>query len=644
MGGYFSHFRKPRVLVTGCTGLLGRPLVAELAKRGMAITSVSSKPLNQLHPEVQMLFIRHSVSHYAVDLVFDTQEGKLERLQALIDSEVVDLVINLAADRGGMKWDGKKGTMNCPCLNTDLPRLLAEYSARTGMRVFHISTEYVWSGEGNTAEGYPAAAIGSDSRFVKDSLGTPYAVQKRKAEELVAATEGHSLTIFRVPVLYGYMLSSLEDGTASNAITNYLGENNASHDTWQRRYPTAAADAAAVLAAMAWKCLRPESPGLDHSVYNYGAQQCVTKYDFVKLFADSAELNRRIKSDSADKKLPDQRPPYDVRLDISAIRKELVAEGDWVEPSVLDGQTVQMVWGEHFRASKESLRAVEAIVEDLKAKMGPQLQVGVLGGRNFHSERDEEVLLTVAREMGKELNREVQLATFFDFTGAPRDFARAFGQAGGRVVKLVPERKHGVQRSETLERAYSDSFATLLEAGADLAQHSRIMRQLGDAFVTVSGGPGVVEQIEMFAEMGHPVICLQRSGARGAGDDGFPAETKECPEGVMETDWAVLTTDHDNVDEVVSAALAVMRGLAEQKKLDMKDGCEEPVGSVISQVSFNSKMVNRTRRLSLTIARKESLTGPGNEKGSPPWCTGRMSPCTALFTSSSSERISGSGT
>lgn len=333
---------RKKVLVTGGSGLLGRPLVKELTDRSFAVSSLTARSWHNNHPRVQALFKELGVTSYMLDLSIDVEQAG-QGLRELIRSGGFDLVINLAADRGGVKFDGATMLMNSPTLNTQLPACLSSIAAEEGVPVFLISTEYVWTGRDNTEDGYPAVPVGTDDRFVKKA-GAPYAVQKHMAEALaeerrVQIPSGDSITIIRLPVLYGELISPLEDGTATASIHNFLTENSWKHDTWQRRYPTYAGDAASAIAALARKRL---SEGLLHPVYNYGAQTTMSKFDFMAMFAREADLPVEcVQQQDASLLDEKKRPPFDVRLDIRQTRQELEHISDWCEPRQLDGSLIR---------------------------------------------------------------------------------------------------------------------------------------------------------------------------------------------------------------------------------------------------------------------------------------------------------------
>merc|ERR1712224_437414 len=133
--------------------------------------------------------------------------------------------------------------------------------------------------------GYPADEVDeNDQRFVKN--GAPYAVQKRDAEK--ALLDFPKVTILRIPVLYGPMLNATEDGMAGQSIKNFLTENTWKHDMWQRRYPTYSPDVAYILAALSQKFCESD---LMKRVYHYGAQESVSKYEFMALVAKNVGLS-----------------------------------------------------------------------------------------------------------------------------------------------------------------------------------------------------------------------------------------------------------------------------------------------------------------------------------------------------------------
>lgn len=343
----------------GGTGLLGRPLLRELSSRDLSVTVTSTQPHARLHPVVQQLLVDTGAEHMQLDVL---GTGTRETLATLMRAQSVDLIINLAAERGGVRFDGEKRVKSKPELNAEFPAILADIAAQASSHLIHISTEYVWSGDENSSKGYPPTRMGKDPRFVQDGRGEAYAVEKRTAEERL--TGNMRCTIVRIPVLYGHMLHALEDGTASACIEDLLGPNEMKHDQWQMRYPTSANDVAFILGALAQKFFRS---GLRFQVYNYGAQQSVSKYEFMRRFAEATNLRERlpeIAADDAGQWPADRRPPWDVKLDIEETRAELSQVGDWTEPSCMDVAVIRSLWIPFYADLLEQLKK-EAVSSNL---------------------------------------------------------------------------------------------------------------------------------------------------------------------------------------------------------------------------------------------------------------------------------------
>lgn len=495
--GALQPLHPPKVLVTGATGLLGRPLIRELRRRGFQVVSLSSRPLDKLHRDVQSLFASLRVPHLGVDLKADVESSEGSQLQRAIKDYGVDLVINLAADRGGQKWDGETKKMNNSVLNTTLPACLARIVNLQQCRLFHISTEYVWSGDGNQ-NGYPPVAIGQDSRFVQDDKGAPYALQKRAAEEVLGAEGGKLVTIIRLPVLYGPMLNSLEDGTCSTSISNFLADNNFLHDTWQRRYPTCSEDCAFVISALATKAFCGH---LQHSVYNYGAQQSVSKYDFMKLFAETVHLPvDRIKAENAELRT-EKRPPYDVQLDIRATKEELRATGEWVQPRRLHAATIKSIWLPFFTPEVEALRGqilqsgLKSMIEAIHHELGCAVRVGILGGPDFVGTGSEKRVKAVAKSLSAKL--QDQAVFVLDGTSKVHEvFARHCPESRvNNVVVAGHACKSGRYR-----------IGRDIEVSVE-SQHWHYMRdQVADIYIVLEGGEETWQRAQSCSELGARIV------------------------------------------------------------------------------------------------------------------------------------------
>lgn len=508
-----------RVLVTGGTGLLGRPLIAELHRRGFVVTSVSSSHFQRLHPKVQELFESSSVQHLALDLAQDV-ESESHSIKRVIEEGQFDLVINLAGDRGGVRWDGEKRRMNSIKLNTNLPVALAEILAaqESVIPLIQLSTEYIWSGEATPPSGYPPVEIpsGGEPSEYKDifvqSHGAPYAWQKRLAEEGLRRFE--RVIIVRTPVLYGQVLGALEDGTAGASIHNYLNDNDWSHDTWQKRYPTNAEDCGFVIAALASKLLKS---GLEQRVYNYGAQAHVSKYHFMELFALATGLSTSdIKRADASTREASKRPPYDVKLNITSTREELERARDWREPGELSPLDFFEIWLPHFRQAVAAKRGPSyspneatnaCLLKALVQRLGDGPRICLQGDSGSCDPCTEEAVKKVAGKLSAKLSNGAIVIT--DGRGGVQStFALHYTQCTySRLYNLLPVGESGGCH------AGKD-----IHIGLDCQERGHFIKQLGDVYLAVGANAKAEDEMLAVSPRGATVFSLLLSEERGAAE------------------------------------------------------------------------------------------------------------------------------
>jgi len=290
--------------------------------------------------EVQKMIQKLGVHFIQLDLSHN-DEVTMSVLEANI--KAANLVINLVADRGGTRSDGVRRLGNNPWLNTGVAVTIATLCDAVSVPMMHLSTDLVWRGEENFEEGYPPVEIGEDPRFLDETGSHPlYVMQKMQAEKGLLGYE--CVTILRCPVLYGAMLGSLEDGSASEGIANLLGKNDNVYNQYEVRYPTCADDVACVLGALARKRL---NSGLQKRVYNYGAQKPVSDYAFMELFKQAVCLELELKSNDTDQS-SENRQVKGRKLCIQETKAELLEEEDWHEPRNLDFHDVKTIWVPHF--------------------------------------------------------------------------------------------------------------------------------------------------------------------------------------------------------------------------------------------------------------------------------------------------------
>ena len=228
-----------RILVTGASGLLGLNMALEASQQHEVFGSVNSNVI-----QTTALTVIQS------DL---TVPGALEKL---IDESQPEWVINCAALANLEACEANPALAEK--LNSELPEKLANYVAKGGARLVHISTDAVFDGKrgGYTEEDQPNPL----------SL---YARTKLKGEQVVLAANPQALVV-RVN-LFGWSLSG------SRSLTEWFFNNLSAGNSimgFTDVYfcPLLANDLAKILLKM----LDIGAQGLFHVV----SSECSSKYDF----------------------------------------------------------------------------------------------------------------------------------------------------------------------------------------------------------------------------------------------------------------------------------------------------------------------------------------------------------------------------
>lgn len=259
-----------RILVTGSRGQLGSALRVELAGR----------------QDLETLFTN-------TDSLDVTSE---EAVRTVMDSFRPEVVVNCAAYTAVDRAESDKEC--CRRLNAEAPRILAENAARTGTRLIHISTDYVFDGLG--------------TRPYRESdmpgPGTVYGQTKLEGEEAVRRILPQGHVILRTAWLYSL--------TGRNFVKTMLSlaaerdEIGVVADQWgsPTYAPVLARAVAAVMDAARWM------PGTYHAT----CAGRTTWYDFTRAILAEAGVTRcRVRPLTSDEyPTPARRPHYSV-LDCS---------------------------------------------------------------------------------------------------------------------------------------------------------------------------------------------------------------------------------------------------------------------------------------------------------------------------------------
>jgi dTDP-4-dehydrorhamnose reductase len=228
-----------RILVTGASGLLGLNMALEASQQHEVFGSVNKNVIQSTDFTV-----------YQSDLI---EPGALE---ILVDECQPEWVINCAALANLDACEANPALAEK--LNSELPKKLANYVAKGGARLVHISTDAVFDGKrGNYSEGDRPNPL---------SL---YARTKLKGERAVLAANPQAI-VARVN-LFGWSLSG-KRSLAEWFVNNLSAGNSIMGFTDVYFCPLLVNDLAKVLLRM----LERELEGLYHVV----SSECSSKYDF----------------------------------------------------------------------------------------------------------------------------------------------------------------------------------------------------------------------------------------------------------------------------------------------------------------------------------------------------------------------------
>lgn len=228
-----------RILVTGASGLLGLNMALEASQQHEVFGSVNSNVIQ--------------TTAFTVIQSDLTVPGALEKL---IDESQPEWVINCAALANLEACEANPALAEK--LNSELPEKLANYVAKGGARLVHISTDAVFDGKhgGYTEEDQPNPL----------SL---YARTKLKGEQVVLAANPQAI-VARVN-LFGWSLSG-KRSLAEWFFNNLSAENSIMGFTDVYFCPLLTNDLAKILLKM----LDIGAQGLFHVV----SSECSSKYDF----------------------------------------------------------------------------------------------------------------------------------------------------------------------------------------------------------------------------------------------------------------------------------------------------------------------------------------------------------------------------
>ncbi|QPB81581.1 sugar nucleotide-binding protein [Pseudoalteromonas rubra] len=232
------------IAITGATGLLGRALV---------------KILETQYTIIGCGFRRAAPPLVSLDL------SDQQAINAFLDQYAPDVLIHAAAERKPDVCETDHA--QTLALNVAASEHLATQCSQRGIRLFFISTDYVFDG---TQPPYTEQAHTNPLNF--------YGQSKQQAEQAVLSSDPTHCVV-RVPVLYGDVEYLAE--SAVTVIAEQLKLNATSaHDDWAIRYPTHVEDIALTLADLV--ALPAKKLG---GIYHMSDNQAMTKYQMARIMA-----------------------------------------------------------------------------------------------------------------------------------------------------------------------------------------------------------------------------------------------------------------------------------------------------------------------------------------------------------------------
>ena len=275
---------EPRILITGATGLLGRPVLRTCAATPQ--WRVTGTAFRRTGPGLER-----------IDL------SQPEQIPAFLDRIAPDIIIHAAAERHpDVSEKDPSGTQR---LNVGATATLARWAAAHHAFLIYISTDYVF--DGTTPPYRPGDATHPINAYGQSKLDGERAVQ----------AAGNDTAILRVPILYGDV-ENLDESPVTVLAKNMLSAPAGARlamENWATRYPTHTGDVAAVLRQMvARRLTHPDFCGLFH----WSGNEPMTKYDMALALAPLLDFD-------AGRLVPDATPPSgaprpkDAHLDTSEL-------------------------------------------------------------------------------------------------------------------------------------------------------------------------------------------------------------------------------------------------------------------------------------------------------------------------------------
>jgi len=247
-----------RVLITGATGLLGRPVFkACVAVKDWQVIGTA--------------FRRGGQAFTKVDL------SDIETIAPVLDTLQPEAIIHCAAERRpDVSEKDPAGTRR---LNVEATASIAAWAKRNGSYLIYISSDYVF--DGSQPPYTPASPTCPINTYGQSKLDGERAVQQ----------SGALAALLRVPLLYGaveYLDESAVTVIAQNMLKARGTDKKLLMDHWAIRYPTLTDDVAVVLRQMVEHHFA-KAPLT--GIYHWSNNESITKYEMALAFAPYVHFN-----------------------------------------------------------------------------------------------------------------------------------------------------------------------------------------------------------------------------------------------------------------------------------------------------------------------------------------------------------------
>ena len=243
-----------RILITGASGLLGRPILTECAAgKNWQVTGTA--------------FSRVGQGLARVDL------SAIDTIPAFLDTVRPDAIIHSAAERRpDVSEKDPAGTQR---LNVDATAAIARWAKRNNAYLIYMSSDYVFDG--------------TQAPYTPDSPTCPintYGLSKLAGEHVIRDS-GAMAALLRVPILYG-AVEYLAESSVTVLVENMLKARGTGKklpmDHWATRYPTLTDDVAVVVRQMLEYHF---AKGPLTGIYHWSGNEPMTKYDMALVFAQA---------------------------------------------------------------------------------------------------------------------------------------------------------------------------------------------------------------------------------------------------------------------------------------------------------------------------------------------------------------------